>query len=865
MSAAANTPAPTLAVNSRTIAVAEWLARCEPRLPLQNPLWAFVHNNILLNFEDQPFLAAAHEAAALYRARPFETEAFYREELARGRIRRDALDQVLAAALPELKDERVESFLCDATLGDTLPAAHSLRLAPRLEPNHSQRHQRQLEDLLVPLLAAYLDQGLAAWSTPLREESLWDAFRETVESAPEWGFDWLPKLRERLAAHDAVARDVAAVIEAEVREHAADSREADYCLETLFVLKGWSGAVARLANDPEVAPVEAPSKLRLADWLAVLLVAQHALDAWFLHKEGATREQAMSRPAPIEATRSLARLELWQRAYERSFAGAFLGHLERDRASAATRSGAPALAALVCMDDREESFRRALESPACGVQTWGAVGFFGVDMRFERVGAALATCQCPPVIRPSRTIREEPLDGEGEALALMKQAGRAGATASLATYYHSRSLVRGVAVSIGLGLASFVPLVFKTLLPSRIARWRQFVLRAAFPRPRTRIALEAEGGYALHEQAAIVEAVLRTCGLTHDFAPLVAVIAHGATSSNNPFRQAYGCGACSGNSGAPNARAFAAMANAPAVRERLAANGLELPAHVLFVPCLHDTTLDTIEMLDRHSWPSERSGEVEALQRKLTLAARLNASERSARFAQGPSFGRRNLSEGEHGRVTQHVQDRGHDLAQPRPEYGHNRVAACIVGRRELTRELFLDRRSFLVSYDPSQDRDGRLLSAAVLGSVPVAVNIAMDYYFSRVDPDGFGAGSKLPLNVVSLLGVITGSKSDLRIGLARQMVELHEPMRVLVLLEAKEEHIRALVEGNRRLTRLVAGEWLRLGRIDPDSRAIELWTGQHFEPWREVLREFADEPRREHELPAVLDWAADRLAPALR
>jgi len=25
-----------------------WLAYCQPLLPLQNPLWAFLHNNILL-------------------------------------------------------------------------------------------------------------------------------------------------------------------------------------------------------------------------------------------------------------------------------------------------------------------------------------------------------------------------------------------------------------------------------------------------------------------------------------------------------------------------------------------------------------------------------------------------------------------------------------------------------------------------------------------------------------------------------------------------------------------------------------------------------------------------------------------------
>ncbi len=848
---------------TQTSLAEQWLAYCRPRLPLQNPLWAFVHNNILMQFEERPFLEAVREAAALYRARPFESEAFYRSELARGRIRRECLDEVLARHRAKLGEVDVEGFLSRPSIGDTLAPLEHRRLAPRLARELAQRHQRRLEDLLVPLIAAYLDQGLAAWSSPLAEMTLWDAFRASLATAPSWSFDWRAQLVRRLQTHDSAARDLDALIEAEAREGAHDADGAAYCLETLFVLKGWSGLVWRLESEPAVAPVRAPANLRLRDWLAILLVTQHALDDALLEELGLTRAELLQRPAPIEATRGLARLALWQEAYERSFVGPFLEHLERGPREP-VESAPPRYQALVCMDDREESFRRALEAPGGGCESFGVVGFFGVDMRFERVGAALATCQCPPIITPSRTLRETPLDGEGAALERLQQAGRAGATASLAAYYHSRSLLRGVAVSLGLGLASFVPLVFKTLLPSRIERWRELVLRTAFPRPRTRIALEAADGYSVQEQANIVESVLRTCGLTQGFAALVAVIAHGSTSSNNPFRQAYGCGACSGNSGAPNARAFAAMANSREVRALLEKRGLVLPEQVLFAPCLHDTALDRIEMLDRHSWPAERALELEQLRASLFAAARANACERAARFEQGPVYGLRQVSAADAEAVAQHVQDRGHDLAQPRPEYGHNRVAACIVGRRERTRGLFLDRRCFLVSYDPTQDPNGEQLPAAVLGSVPVAVNIAMDYYFSRVDPEGFGAGSKLPLNVVSLLGVITGSKSDLRIGLARQMVELHEPLRVLVLLEARAEHVSRLVKGHARLSRLVRGGWMQLGRIDPDTHALELWNGAEFEPWRDALPEFAEPGGGASALASIFDSAADRLAPAL-
>ncbi|QRO00226.1 DUF2309 domain-containing protein [Archangium violaceum] len=830
-----------------------WLDECRPKLPIQNPLWAYIHNNILLNLEDRPFQEAVREAAALYRARPYETESFYRSELERGRIRRDCLDAVLASALPGSGKDRVECFLSDTSVGNVVPPASLLRLAPRLDAEYHASYDRQLQDFIVPVIASFLDQGMAHWTNPYRNGALWGFFLASVHATPGWGFDWAGTLKARLEAHERAGRSVEQIIEAEVRESAPTGREAAYCLETLFALKGWSGMILRLESEPAVAPVEAPPA-SLKDWLAVMLVATHALDAWLLERNGRTRNELCARPFLAPETFNLGRLHLWQEAYERSFAGDFLAHIERGLLPEVKepQRRAPRFQALMCMDDREESFRRALESEACGVETWGGLGFFSVDMRFEAVGAARPTRQCPPVIEPSRTISEVPVDGEARRLDRARRAGRAEGRALLSGFYHSRTLIRGFFISLALGLLSFLPLVMKVLMPSRMTRLRRAIHKRAFPHPKTHIALDAAGGYSLDEQASIVEGVLRTAGLTREFAPLVAIIAHGSTNTNNPFRQAYGCGACSGNPGAPNSRSFTQMANRPEVRERLAARGLELPATTLFVPCYHDTTTDVVEVLDRDRLPAERLEEVRELAARLGRAARMNAVERCLRFGQAPRGGEE--------AAAQHVLDRGHDLAQPRPEYGHNRVAACIVGRRSLTERTSLDRRAFLVSYDPRLDEGGALLRSAVLGSVPVAVNIAMDYYFSRVDCEGFGAGSKLPLNVVSLLGVVTGSKSDLRIGMARQMVELHEPMRILVLIEAETKDLLELIETHPRMRRMVRGGWMRLGRVDPSSRAIELWNGDGFTPWRALWPEFHTTAGDAATLPAVLDPRRDRL-----
>jgi len=168
-----------------------------------------------------------------------------------------------------------------------------------------------------------------------------------------------------------------------------------------------------------------------------------------------------------------------------------------------------------------------------------------------------------------------------------------------------------------------------------------------------------------------------------------------------------------------------------------------------------------------------------------------------------------------------HVQGRAADLAQPRPEYGHATNAFCVVGRRRLTRGLFLDRRAFLVSYDPSRDEDGAILARIMAAVVPVVAGISLEYYFSYVDPTGYGCGTKLPHNVTSLLGVMDGAQSDLRTGLPWQMVEIHEPTRLAIVVEGTPDCVGRVVQGNPAIERLVRNRWIWLACLDVGSDAL--------------------------------------------
>ena len=142
-----------------------------------------------------------------------------------------------------------------------------------------------------------------------------------------------------------------------------------------------------------------------------------------------------------------------------------------------------------------------------------------------------------------------------------------------------------------------------------------------------------------------------------------------------------------------------------------------------------------------------------------------------------------------------------------------------------MTRGLFLDRRALMNSYDPDSDPAGQILTQILGAAVPVSAGINLDYYFSRVDPAKYGSGTKLSHNVCGLLGVCNGIDDDLRTGIPVQMTELHEPLRLLVIVEQTPEIIIQVLERNRDLAQLVDNGWVRLSSVHPVTREASFYS----------------------------------------
>jgi uncharacterized protein YbcC (UPF0753/DUF2309 family) len=334
-----------------------------------------------------------------------------------------------------------------------------------------------------------------------------------------------------------------------------------------------------------------------------------------------------------------------------------------------------------------------------------------------------------------------------------------------------------------------------------------------------------QAGFDVVEMSGMVRRMLEDIGLTKRFSRIVAVVGHGSSSLNNPHESAYDCGACGGGRGGPNARAFATMANDFRVRQRLAADGMEIPADTWFVGGMLDTCSDAVAWFDVDHVPPGQRRDFELLRGAFDHVAPADAHERCRRFetAAADIVPREALA---------HVESRSVDLAQVRPELGHATNAVCVVGRRWRTRGLFLDRRAFLVSYDPAADTDAEILARTLAAVGPVGAGINLEYYFSTVDRLGYGAGTKLPHNITGLIGVMDGHASDLRTGLPWQMVEIHEPVRLLVVIDATPADILRAAAAVPSVWRLAKNRWIQLVSWHPETGTLAVFEDGDFRPY---------------------------------
>jgi len=721
---------------------------------------------------------------------------------------------------------------------------------------------------LIRFLAGYLDQGLAHWSMPARDHGIHGCFLEIYRSSLTAHCGRWARTLPALVADDYTAQRnaVDSITHSLAQLGVADGECEDYLSGELLTLRGWAGIVRQIEERPDRVPAR-DLTVTLRGYLAVRLLFERAalheaarqlsfggslstLRDWLRNQlRVGSPPTAIERAWPLFQVAQLCGLdpslvEQWtprhvceleselrrvddmrcrrilHQAFERAIRYRLYDALVHH--GPASPEGSPAFQAVFCIDEREESFRRHLEEiePAC--ETLSTAGFFNVAMYHEAVTDAHPRPLCPVGIRPEHYVAE--IDAAEDRLMQHTRRLHRRAAGFLGYNVHlgSRLPMRGAVLMTAFGWLALVPLVLRVVFPWLSSRWRR-IHQAPFSASRTRLQVDRTNdappigrysGFTVREMADVVRRVVEDLGLRDRLSPLVLVIGHGSVSLNNPHESAHDCGACGGGRGGPNARAFAQMANDSRVRQLLATEGVAIDAGIWFVGAQRNTCNNDVAFFDIDLIPAQHRQLFERARAAIETARRREAHERCRRFDAVPPWYPPLAA-------LAHVEGRAADLAQPRPEYGHATNAFCIVGRRMRTRGLFLDRRAFLASYDPTRDDDGAILARIMAAVVPVVAGISLEYYFSYVDPSGYGCGTKLPHNVTSLLGVMDGAQSDLRTGLPWQMVEIHEPTRLAIVVEGTPDRVQRIVADNPSIDRLVKNRWVWLACLDAESGAV--------------------------------------------
>jgi uncharacterized protein YbcC (UPF0753/DUF2309 family) len=122
-------------------------------------------------------------------------------------------------------------------------------------------------------------------------------------------------------------------------------------------------------------------------------------------------------------------------------------------------------------------------------------------------------------------------------------------------------------------------------------------------------------------------------------------------------------------------------------------------------------------------------------------------------------------------------------------------------------------------SYNYKIDLDGKLLTNIMKPLGPVCGGINLEYFFSRVDNQKLGAGTKLPHNVMGLFGVANGIDGDLRPGLPSQMIEVHDPLRLLIIVEHFPEVVLNTIKSVDAMYEWFMNEWIHLVAINPETK----------------------------------------------
>ena len=786
-------------------------------LPSQTPLKDFIHHNSLHAYQHMKFYDGIFTASKKFGYQVTLQLSEFRELYSIGRIKDDILESVITQS----KGAETVALWKNKLLNQPYDTCNNERIG-LLRANWKKQHEIDLDNLVQPLLfrilCSYLDQGVSIWKFPIQEGGFIASLQQ-LEKESYTSIFKTPRAKEWLLNKPLHLTDL---LETVVGDSAYFEQ---YLFDQQFSHRGWSGMVGAIEKAPN--SLLDSRKISLRELIIFeLLLEIDALDFSLGNHWKPLSTVVASTPLNLfeeVASNELQEVfRLFQDAFEWSYYDGVIAGLQLGK-SPEKKETIPSFQALFCIDERECSLRRHIENIDPHCETLGTPGFFGVEFYLQPENGNFYDKLCPAPVTPKYLIKEFGLTEKRKHDHFYTP--------------HTHTFFGGILAAIGFGVWAAVRLlqnIFRPVMSPAISNaFAHMNKESQLTIENSHIEDRENGlqiGFTIEEMATRVEGVLRGIGLTKNFAPIVYVMAHGSSSANNPHHGAHDCGACSGRPGSVNARVLSFMANHSKVRQLLLNKGIAIPIETQFVGGLHDTAADQISYYDEQILSSKNaefhSNNISSFEKALDL----NALERSRRFASINS--KMGLQ-----KVRKEIQKRSVSMFEPRPELGHGTNTLCVIGNRDLTKGLFLDRRAFLNSYDYSSDPTGELLTGIMRPIGPVCGGINLEYYFSRVDNYKLGAGTKLPHNVMGLIGVANSSDGDLRPGLPLQMIEVHDPVRLLVIVAHFPEVVLKTIQSAPEMYEWYINEWIHLMVVNPETKEFFYFKNGSFSSYQPLTR----------------------------
>ncbi len=331
----------------------------------------------------------------------------------------------------------------------------------------------QVNDQLIKWVTAFLDEGLASWEMPGRDEGFYKVWRNLAQNDFSGQLIGIANFTQKV-------RDLPEAPEDAIRSSLnqlgiPQEQWKDYLSRQLSLLPGWTRYIRWLGEHPtyhaqQKHPIDTTQYLAVRLFYEMELTRIRCQQEWGIdgtvsaltaywkdRHEEYHKKMGQGRPSgdPIkqmkcshawrlfhlaqflelspkdvkglsldDAKRLLGWLDdfpadqhgpVWIEAYEDSFRNKLLGKISAHRGTVPEMETRPHAQLVFCIDVRSESFRRHLEAQG-PYETFGFAGFFGIPISYQSFDSNQRDALCPVLLSPAHAVMEIPRPEQAAAL-----------------------------------------------------------------------------------------------------------------------------------------------------------------------------------------------------------------------------------------------------------------------------------------------------------------------------------------------------------------------------------------------------------------------------------------------------------------